>query len=58
MSDPTFECLFEQGQVKLKDHNKDKLKIIETVNCDVSGARWDYKLKVSFFRLIMISTIK
>jgi hypothetical protein len=58
MSDPTFECLFEQGQLKLKDHNENKLKIIETVDCDVSGARWDYKLKVSFFILIVLSTIK
>jgi hypothetical protein len=56
MSDPIFECLFDQNQ--LKDHNEDKLKIIEAVDCDVPGARWDYKLKVSFFILIVLSTIK
>jgi len=58
MSDPTFECLFDQDQLKLKGHNEDKLKIIETVDCEVPGSRWDYKLKVSFFRLIVLSTIK
>ena len=59
LADPHFECSVETrngNRIGFGNEESEVLedfgdqRIIETVDCDVPGARWDYKLKVSFLR--------